>query len=294
MAHIGVVIINYHGEDDTRRAVASALASTGVRVSAIVIDNEGDGAWANEEWNGNENVHVIANADNAGFGAACNQGIDKALKLGCDAVCLLNNDAAPAPDAMAILYESAQAGGLAAPKILRPDGSIYSAGGIVELTRARCRNRGHGEADLGQYDRPERFEFCSACVLMLMKNTLETSERFYEPFFLYYEDADLCLRLARRGCFVQYAPAAVATHGESRSTPASHSHRLIYYNSRNRWLLIIRNANLATKFISFCYLILITSIRASAFFLTGNPHHTRALIAGLTDAVKGKMDRRDL
>lgn len=257
------VIVNYHHADLTRNAVESALATRGVTVRVVVIDNETDGDWERQPIRQDPRVSTIENERNVGFGAACNQGIAHALQAGdCAGVLLLNNDATLDPNALGMLKAAAAEYGLAAPKIVLPDGRLYAAGGRVQLSRARCFNRGIYEPDDGQYDHAETLQFASGCVLYLDLAVLRAGARFHEPYFLYYEDADLCLQLARQGYEVQYVPRARATHLESASTAGpNRSIALTYYDLRNRVLFLKRNARFRTRLMGLGYLYCTAAIK---------------------------------
>jgi GT2 family glycosyltransferase len=278
------IVINYHQRRLTEQAVCSVLASIGVKVWVVLVDNESEGPWTESPYAAHPRVELIRNAENIGFGAACNQGLERALQRGTDFVFLLNNDAVVAADALARLAGAADSGGLAAPKIALPDGRIYAAGGIVELTRGRCRNRGIYEQDRGQYEQAEELEFASACALMLARRVLESGIRFYEPYFLYYEDADFCLQLARAGWRIRYLPQARVTHLESASTPGpDRRSRLIYYDARNRLLFLSRQGRPRQRLLGGLYLLTMTLVKTLRCALAGQWPEAGAGLAGLRD-----------
>lgn len=295
MNMLHAIIVNYHRPDITQQAIDSVLAETEIDVRVILIENDGDGAWARQLYNNESRVVVQANENNLGFGAGCNQGMEIALADGTDAVLLLNNDAVVEPGALKLLADAAMQYGLAAPKILLPEKPLlYAAGGIVEMSRARCRNRGLRQEDRGQYDKPERFRFSSACALLVSRRALETSIRFYEPFFLYYEDADYCLALARAGFEIAYVPSARVIHLESASTSAEGRPAMLYYDARNRWMFLHRQGTLAERLVGSVYLIFILLVRALSFLRHGKPAQVSALWRGLRDGILrrgGKLPR---
>lgn len=250
---VDVIIVNYHRETLTEATIAEVLGSEGVEPRVILVDNDSDGRWVMDRFAGHPWVVPIVNQANLGFAAACNQGIAKALHDDADFILLLNNDARPAPEALAHLAAAAHQPGLAVPKILLPDGRIWAAGGRVELARARARNRGIYQADGRVFDTPCRVDFGSGCALMIARRVLERGFRLHEPFFLYYEDADFCLRLRRVGFQVAYEPRARVTHLESASTPAERSFALAYYDVRNRLLFLRRHGRGFTRFAGFLY-----------------------------------------
>ena len=291
MRSVCAVIVNYHQSRLTRQAVDSVLASCGVGIRVVVVDNESDGSLRESLPRDESRISLLENTANTGFGAACNQGIERALALGCDGVLLLNNDAIVAPDAVRDLAGAAALHGLAAPKILLPGGRIYSAGGIVELAKARCRNRGIYEEDRGQYDQPEVMRFASACALMLSRPALETGVRFHAPFFLYYEDADFCLRMCEAGFRVAYTPSARVTHLESATTASGSRLGLLYYDVRNRFLFLRRHGGRLEKVAGAAWLTATTKIRILSRLARGQAREARALWAGLIHGLLGRTGK---
>jgi len=289
---VTAIIINYHQERLTERAVASVLASEGVGVRVVLVDNASGGVWARTTYGNQSQIELVINPANIGFGAACNQGIERALARGADFVFLLNNDATVEPDTLARLAVAAARTGLAAPKIHLADGRLYSAGGMVELRRARCRNRGITEPDRGQYDETAQIPFASACALLIARRALEGAQdavRFYEPYFLYYEDADFCLRLARRGWRVSYVPAARALHLESASTPPERAAYLTYYNTRNRLIFLRRQGTLFDKLAGAPYLAGVTMVKMARDLWNGRRGLAHGAWRGLLDGLTGRL-----
>jgi GT2 family glycosyltransferase len=104
---------------------------------------------------------------------------------------------------------------LATGKLLRPDGSIDSAGITLPRNR-RPRDRGSGQPDRGQYDRVETVFGASGAAMLLRRAALADlaidGELFDEDFFLYHEDTDLSWRAELLGWSVVYVPQARAVH----------------------------------------------------------------------------------
>lgn len=292
MARVDAIIVNYHQPALAAEAARSVLNSCGVDARVILIENEGGGEWARAEFADDPRVSLIANNDNIGFGPACNQGIERALAGDAECMLLLNSDAIVEPGMIEKLIGPASKRGMAAPKILLKDGRIYAAGGIVEIWKARCRNRGIYEDDRGQYDRAGTIAFASACVLMISRKALESGALFFEPYFLYYEDADLCLSLGKKGFSVAYEPAAVAVHLESASTTAEHKPHLDYYDARNRWVFLTRQGSAAQRAIGGIYLMGIVSVKLLKFMITGRADRAHALWRGALDGLAGRLGKK--
>ena len=141
--------------------LTSLTAPTYPSFSIIVVDNgstdgtdETVAAWSKLHLN----VLVIRHEQNLGFTGGCNAGIRQALDAGAQYILLLNNDTEATPDFLTILVEAAEADmqiGITGPKVHRfgPGKIIDTAGTHAIPWLAQRFLLGHGEEDVGQYDR---------------------------------------------------------------------------------------------------------------------------------------------
>jgi glycosyltransferase involved in cell wall biosynthesis len=121
MSDIAVAVVSYQTKALLRDCLASVVADSPAEV--VVVDNassDGSAAMVRDEF---PDVVLRANIDNPGYGAAANQAI---AATGAAYVLLLNADTRVESGALAALarYLDDNPGvGLAAPKLLHPDGS---------------------------------------------------------------------------------------------------------------------------------------------------------------------------
>jgi GT2 family glycosyltransferase len=118
--------------------------------------------------------------------------------------------------------------------VINNTGSVLTADGYGA-------DRGYLERDEGQYDAEEDvFAWCGATVL-LRTEYLEDAGLFDERLFLYYEDLELALRGREGGWRYRYVPDSVVRHVHTASSVEA-SERFVYYNERNRLLMLTRHA----------------------------------------------------
>ena len=171
-------------------------------------------------------VEVIEAGRNLGFGGGNNVAIRRALDAGADYVWLINNDAKPAPDALAALVETAEQNpraGAVGSVILnesRPEQIDAWGGGTVV--------RWMGYARLNR--RPdELLEYITGTSMLLRSAALREVGLFDEQFFLYWEDTDLSARLAAKGWGLAVAERSRVRHTMSTTTgkdPFSRSYHI--------------------------------------------------------------------
>jgi GT2 family glycosyltransferase len=127
------------------------------------------------------------------------------------------------------------------------DAMTLDSTGIVMLGEQRHLDRGAGEPDLGQYDKPDDIfgPSCAAAIYrrQALDDTAIGGQYFDEDFFAYREDADLAWRCRLLGWNSIYVPGAVALH-RRRVTPERRRvlpKEINYHSVKNRFLLRLNN-----------------------------------------------------
>lgn len=209
MPHL-VAIVVAHDSAEVLPACLTALA--GQHVPAIVVDNASrDASAAVAEAAG---ARVIRNARNEGYGRANNQGVRAAVTA--EHVLIVNPDVILRPGAVDALLAAARTwpdAGLLAPRLVEPDGRFFFQ--ARSLLAPYLTNPG-GRLTLPQGDACAPF-LSGACLMMPRRLFLDLGG-FDERIFLFYEDDDLCRRIAESGRALIHVHAAEALHGRGRSS----------------------------------------------------------------------------
>ena len=186
-----------------------ALRADGVPV--LVVDNAStDDTAAIAEGQG---ARVIRNPRNEGYGRANNSG---ARAADTEFVLVVNPDCIVEPGAVALLIEAAGRypdAALFAPQIVEPSGRVFFQ--PRSLLSPYLHNPG-GKLVLPEGEACAPF-FSGACFLIRRDVFLKLGG-FDENIFLFYEDDDLCRRIADAGSALVYVPQAVVRHGRGRSS----------------------------------------------------------------------------
>jgi GT2 family glycosyltransferase len=253
---IAAVLVNYNAGSELRRALQSIAEEMAERPwEAIVVDNASSDDSA-EAAHAFPQATLIRNARNVGFGRAANQGI---AASSAPSVLIMNPDCHLTTGALAALggeLASQPSCGLAAPRILDPDGTVQGSA------------RGDPDMFTGLFGRTSRLrralpgltvskrnvvtseglpvgspsvvvDWVSGACMLARRDALSATGGFDERYFLYWEDADLCRRMRERGYHVRYVPAATAIHhvGHSSRTAraasirAFHASAYLYYST---------------------------------------------------------------
>ena len=226
-----VVMVAYGAEDWLERSLDAALASTGVDVDIVVVDN-GCTDGGVDRVRTRDCVQVVYPMENLGFAGGCNLGVRHARG---SVIALLNSDAIVDVGALAALASVAIRPdvGIATASVRLSDApeTLNSAGNEVHFTGfswSGCfREAASDHAE-------ERDAFAASGAAMAMRRDVwDAMGGFDERYFAYYEDADLSLRCWQRCLTVRYVPSAVAIH---RYEFSRHDTKL-YLAERNRLLM---------------------------------------------------------
>lgn len=151
---------------------------------------------------------------NIGFVRACNAGLQGVTA---PLVLFLNTDVELAPGAIAAALarmEDASIGAVGA-KIVRSHGMLQEAGSIVWKDGATEGYMRDASPLAPEANFVRDVDFCSGAFLMTRAKLLEELEGFDDDYApAYFEDADLCFRIAGLGRRVVYDPAIVVHHLE--------------------------------------------------------------------------------
>jgi GT2 family glycosyltransferase len=240
MPRISAIIVTRNNRKDIQRCLASLQQSRHPVHEVIVIDNDSRDGTPDCVRRGFPDASVLDFWDNPGFGEGNNRGARVASG---DYLLLLNPDATVAPDCIDRLvdeFEHDPQLGMAVPKVvLASEPSIINSAGLFVNSVGYGWDRGYLEWDTGQYDRTEPILAGSGCALMVRADVYRALGGFDAPYFLYYEDLDLCWRSWIAGHPVRYVPAAVAHHTMKISgRPALYND---YLDHRNRLRTILKN-----------------------------------------------------
>ena len=248
---VSVVVVTYDSERDISRCVDSILRQTYSPLEALVIDNDSTDRTEEIVRRFGDRVRFVKNTTNEGFAAAHNQGIRRTEGK---YYLALNPDVEMTPNFVEELQKAVALDlsvGAVSGKLLRfekRDGkNLIDSTGIYMTPSLRHLDRGSGQPDDGQYDRPQYVFGASGAAALYRRQMLEdvslNGEVFDEDFFAYREDADLAWRAQLMGWKALYTPRAVATH-ERRVLPErrrSLPDAINMHSVKNRFLLRIKN-----------------------------------------------------
>ncbi|MFA5777687.1 MAG: glycosyltransferase family 2 protein [Parcubacteria group bacterium] len=248
---IFVIILNYNGKDAIKHCLDSVFCSDYPNLEAVVVDNDSkDGSFELAK-NLYPKFHFIKNATNSGFSAGNNVGIRFALEKMADYIFLLNNDAFLEKDTLSKLVESAEnsKAGIFSPIIYNESGNIWFSGGKIIWSKMRA---------IHINERPNKkdafsTQYVTGCAMLVKKEVFKKIGLLSEDYFLYYEDADFCLRAKKEGFDSMVVPTAKVIHCEKSELDLSNK---IYWLVLSGLIFFKKNTPPAFRMLTHPYLYL--------------------------------------
>jgi len=243
---VTVAIPNWNGEGFLPTCLTSLRGQSFGDFETVVVDNGSTDRSMEILAEGFPEVRVVPLGENRGVAAAFNAGVGSS---GAELVVLLNNDTEADPGWLEALVRAADEhpeGGFFASKLLDfYDRRVLDGAGDAMRLSGLPYRLGHGERDMGQFDRPGYvFSACAAAALY-RRGMLEEVGPFDEDFGSYCEDGDLSFRAQLAGYRCLYVPDAVVYHMGSASTGGKRSAEATRLGTRNSLSLLVKNLPLS-------------------------------------------------
>ena len=206
---IFVIIVNWQKPNITIELIENLKKQTYKNIP-ILIDNGSQ----------DDSIELISNYSfvglkifsdfNGGFGYGCNLGIKKAIAENADYIWFLNNDALPEDDCLQLLVEKSilhKNTGLVGSKLidnsnlLPPHYGHYLNPYTLQTKCITCED-----------ELIEKYKWLTMASSLLPVNILKEVGFFDEKYFMYWEDADYCMRLKNAGYKLHLAENAKTHH----------------------------------------------------------------------------------
>ncbi len=283
---IGVVIVNWNGCADTIACLQSLIEADPGPASIVVVDNGStdDSAATLARWatrHPTVRISVVAAATNRGFAGGCNVGIARLVgDSGVTHFLLLNNDATVERAffaelaAAAALVPNAGIFGVTIYDTAPPAGVWYAGGRFL-----RARSATTNSMSVRRNEVAILTEFVTGCAMLISRPAWTTVGPLPECYFMYFEDAEYCLRVQAAGLPVVYAPRAIVRHAVNATVRrAVDPSRNEYWFARARALFARRNFHGWEKGMALAYLILTVPPRAAVRALRWGPRRGWGLL----------------
>ncbi len=245
---ITVMIINYKTSHLIRKLIDSIQENIDVEI--LIIDNASTmETYAGLEAINDERLHLLKSEKNLGFTGGINFGLKYVIEKmpHVKYFFLFNPDALSIPHLIENLYRIIQSEknvAAVSPRILYTDGNPWYSGATLSISKGRVYNNPvNVKKDIGEYYDVDVFSGCA--VLFDLKKVIEAG-MFNEDLFMYYDEADLSIKLKEKGYRILYTPALVIFHDVSYTTK-NITHLKTYYMTRNKFIVFNKKMRLHSK-----------------------------------------------
>ncbi len=216
---ISVILVQHNRGDLTCTCVESLLRFRPGGYEIVVVDNASDDGTGELVRRRFESVRYIPQTRNIGFGAANNVGAAAAHG---DLLFFLNNDTYALNDSLTPLetymnvHPECGASGIA---LRNPDGSPQISLGKWPSMRAEwLMKKGRQLYAPSEY---QVVDWLTGAALCVRREAFQAAGGFDEGYFMYFEDVDLCRRLAQLGIARHFVPSIEMVHVGGASQPAA-------------------------------------------------------------------------
>ncbi len=239
---IAAIVVNWNRREDTLRCLDSLARSDYPALDVFLVDNASSDGSREAVAAAFPAVKLIANERNLGFAEGNNVALRLALAADYPYVLLLNNDATIAPDAIRLLLQPLLADarlGISGPAIVYADlpQRLWSAGGAIDWRRGTASGLYDDRPFAVLPERPFAVDHVSGCCMLARGAAIAEAGVLDPRFFMYYEETEWCVRIARLGYSIVVVPAARVWHAV---VPGAHtgSPAIAYYMTRNHLLFL--------------------------------------------------------
>jgi len=180
-----------------------------------------------------ENMHVVANTSNSGFGAGNNLGVTKSKG---EFILLLNNDTVVKDDGLMRMAQYC----IDHPEVAILGGQLRNFDGSLQASVGKFYTPKYaflllvGGQRFGLLDRSpktiSKVDWVKGGLLMIRREVFEEVHGFDEKIFMYTEDMELCYRVHLAGKGIYFYPDVMVLHKEHGSTSKTFAIVNIYKN----------------------------------------------------------------
>jgi GT2 family glycosyltransferase len=237
MPELSVVIVSFNTRDILRRCLQALYdATVGRSVQVIVVDNASTDGTIEMLQSQFPDVVTVANAENTGFAAANNQGIELAEA---ESLLFLNSDAFVTTEAIRAGLEVLRRPGvgMAGVDLVNADGSFQATSGrFPTLLSDVARSTGLDRLIPGQRQplaEPAPADWVQGACMFVRTSAIVDAGPLDVDFFMYSEEVEWCWRFWKAGWEVwQLHGVAVVHLGGASSSTNDLSRRAALYRSR--------------------------------------------------------------
>lgn len=283
-----IILVNYNGVNDTIACIESIKKNEhNCEYKIIVVDNNSTDNSV-EILSKNQDIHFIESHANNGFAIGNNIGIDYALKDGADYILLLNNDTIITENSISKLLNALKQNediGIVGCRIMYDDNKelINYCGGRFNWYKGITVHE-HYKQKFNN-DMPECMdtEFITGCCMLITKEVFEKVGYLPEEYFMYFEDADFCMKVRNANYKLKICTNVVIYHKVSSSSGGEYSEFAIKWITRNRLIFLDKYKNYIKGKGTLAFVYFSRFVRYIQYMVMGQKGRAKAILTGIKE-----------
>lgn len=287
LVFVDLVVFNNSG--DIISCLKSLKEQTFTRFEIVIVDNASNStevnhitSFINRQTSGIQKIHFIKNERNLGYSGGNNVGIKYALEHGASEILILNPDTTADTyllEEMHNVLVSDSKVGIVGPVI--DEGNRKIAGGKISWLKP----------ELNHTEERSRYDFLTGACFLVKSEVFEKVGLFDERYFLYFEDADFCVRARKAGYQLVTAENALLHHKVSATTSKLGSARLLRYHYRNTHVFNMKNAPIWAFILLPFWSILIIIKQLLKLAVGRDKVISKEILLGVLDFYRGRFGK---
>lgn len=239
---ISIIVVNYNGRFYLPACLDSILSTMGSEAELLVIDNQSTDDSVDIVESYFPRVQLIHNPENSGYAGGNNLGAAYAQG---EFLVILNPDTVVKDGWLMPLIRPLQNDltiGMTTPslRLMKHPTQMNTAGNNIHLSGLTlCRGMGQPKDAFAE---TAVVSAVSGAAFAIRRDLFVQLGGFDHRFFMYMEDTDLSLRAQLSGYKLLYVPQSTVLHDYTLTFGPQKT----YYQERNRYLMLLKNARWAT------------------------------------------------
>ena len=234
---IAVVILNWNGSSDLLACLSSLEKESWQNKEVIVVDNGSSDESCELVQKQFPSTTLLALKENLGYAGGNNVGISYALEKGHDFILILNNDTLVSAHFLtqfvSFSRENPAVGIIGGwPCLMSNPSKLDHLGGKWNPQTALFDFIGKEEPSHSTIE--EEVDYVCGCSIFIKRAVFEKIGLLEPAFFLFWEEADFCMRAKKSGFKIAFCKKAVLLHKVSSSFTGGKPHTHYFWWRKDR------------------------------------------------------------
>jgi Predicted glycosyltransferases len=255
-----IIVLNYNAYKETLACIDSIRTITYPDYEVVVVDNNSTDGSTNILKEALSDCIFIGSDKNNGYAGGNNLGIQHAMDMGAECICLLNNDVEveraflePLIDDLLKNENIAMSGPCICDYSDR--NKIQAMGANINLYTGLAQGKYKGKAYDKLQNKIIEVDYLGGACFVFKAAVVKKIGLIPENYFLFFEETEFCLKAKRQG-YRLICNSYSRVYHKGSTTISKFKGLGYYFLNRNRVVFMRRNANLMEKVVFSFYVVM--------------------------------------